>query len=142
MAPFDGKDFPAAELKSFSPALNLGVATLRSAETEATPPASLPMTAAELMATPEHMLAWLRGKPASEVVARDMSDPDDCIGTRFMSESGHPDINFGGTMFGPRDGRSDKRLPQWFHEAFDDLVFWSYKMTAAQAIAAIEKAGA
>jgi len=49
-----------------------------------------PLSAQELMATPDHMLAWLKSKPAEEIVARDMWNAEHCLGATFLRENGHP----------------------------------------------------
>jgi hypothetical protein len=44
---------------------------------------------AELMATPDSMLAWLRILPKDHVVAGDMYDTTSCLGVRFLTAWGH-----------------------------------------------------
>lgn len=49
-----------------------------------------PSTPAELMATPAHMLAWLRSKRSTDVVAIDMMSCHACLGATFLQENGFP----------------------------------------------------
>ncbi len=110
----------------------------------ATPAPAKELTPDELMATPDHMLAWLRGLPPTVTVTESIHDPNACLGCSFMAASGHPEVTFGGSFFGPRHSQKWS-LPPWFlfvgGGALGNLVKsrQEYGVTAAQAIAAIEK---
>jgi len=64
-----------------------------------------PLSMAALMATPEHMLAWLRSKQPDDIVAEDMMDCRVCLGATFLRESGHPHAMWATNVGYQRDGK-------------------------------------
>lgn len=100
------------------------------------------LSPAELMATPDHMLAWLRSRAPDEVVAASLASPTACLGCAFMRAHGHARVTFGGSMFG--EAGEDLVLPAWFQasnveSAFARLYLAGHLLdiTAAQAIKAV-----
>ena len=104
-----------------------------------------PLSAPELMATPDHMLAWLKSKPADEVVATDMWLPCDCLGATFLRASGYADAEWYVVDGHAGDSRNGFVCGNVIGTAIDSLCVWvdePVSVTAAQAIEAIERARA
>jgi hypothetical protein len=87
-----------------------------------------PKTAAELMKTPRHMLAWLRGQPARSIVTLDTLDNDACLAANFLAAHGHK-----------FDVLVREHMPDWFVPVINDQLPTGTPITAQRAIAAIEK---
>jgi hypothetical protein len=102
-------------------------------------------SAEQLMSSPEAMLKWLRTLPPQSVVTKDMCANNSCLGAAFLQHSGFPDADFGGFTY-TIDAAALRPLllPRWFELTFDLLASTvaPKRITAARAIAAIERASA
>jgi hypothetical protein len=85
------------------------------------------LTAADLMKTPRHMLAWLRAQPARSIVTLDTLNNGACLAANFLADHGHKFDAF-------------KHMPDWFKPVINDHLPIQTPITAQRAIAAIKKA--
>lgn len=98
----------------------------------------VPATAAELMATPDHMLAWLRGKHPSEVITDDIGDCFTCLGATFLRERGFRNVRWYCT-YGTVDGERVRNCDE-IQNAISHLHLMrngNVRVTAAEAIVAL-----
>ncbi len=95
------------------------------------------LAAVELMATPKHMLAWLRSKKPRAIVTRDLISCTKCLGANFLTAKGFPADTFRHNLhdFIPLSGTPAGWLGRTINDLPDDKA-----ITAAQAIAAIKRA--
>lgn len=91
-------------------------------------PAPKVLTAQELMATPEHMLAWLRSKHPDEIVTGNLGCANECLGGCFFAAHGAGEFPWIFAQWG------------WFEGAYYQLLKarHTHDITASQAIRAIE----
>lgn len=92
------------------------------------------LTAAELMSTPDHIIAWLRTLPPGQVVTRDMGDCEACLGANFLRAQGYPDAIWLITM-GSAEGKGIG-CPMSVWSPLYDLMMLRNPITAAQALEA------
>jgi hypothetical protein len=85
------------------------------------------LTAADLMKTPKHMLAWLRAQPARSIVTLNTLDNDACLAANFLAAHGHPFDVF-------------EDIPDWFKPVINDHLPTNTPITARRALAAVTAA--